>query len=506
MLCSLAEAEQVAFPQAIGRFKDAPALSEPARSALRLLDEHLQDLTYAHGVWSLLVHYLFDRSAYLRILMSSTAQSVLQQRIAIYQFLRFASEQEHWLSNGEHLKRRFLDYVRRLEVFGEEKQLRQIPEAAQTMDGVRLLSIHASKGLEFRAVYLPVLGKGLMPARMQAQPCPPPVGMVAQDIREAHDEEEVCLFFVALSRARDWLFLSRAEHYNGRGSNPSDFLDLLASAPIQSISHETKAAADQQPDEQTVSKGRTLAGEKPLPTFEQEDLDLYLRCPRRYYYDRVFPLAAGGEDSAFLQFHRCLYQLLEWMEQQHTDTGQVNPADISQELERLWSSTSLVGHPLEVLYRKSADAMAAKAQVVFSEDRNISKNEVVELPFQHGVVRFSVDHSEMQAGRRVLRRMKTGRVRSSEANQNVYGLYHMAGKQLAGESYQVEVFSLSTGAAEPIELSARKLQTLVGHYEAAIDGILTEDYQVDPADSRTCPRCPHYFVCPVLPGNGPSVV
>jgi hypothetical protein len=150
--------------------------------------------------------------------------------------------------------------------------------------------------------------------------------------------------------------------------------------------------------------------------------------------------------------------------------------------------------------------MAAKAQVVFSEDRKISKNEVVELPFQHGVVRFSVDHSEMQAGRRVLRRMKTGRVRSSEANQNVYGLYHMAGKQLAGESYQVEVFSLSTGAAEPIELSGRKLQTLVGRYEAAIDGILTEDYRVDPADSRTCPRCPHYFVCPALPGNGPSVV
>ncbi len=505
MLCSLAEAEQIAFPQAIGRLKDAPALSESARSSLKLLDEHLQDLVYGHGVWSLLVHYLFDRSAYLRTLMSSTDQSALQQRIAIYQFLRFASEQEQWLSNGENLKRRFLDYVRRLEVFGEEKQLRQIPETAQTMDAVRLLTIHASKGLEFRAVYLPVLGKGLMPARMQAQACPPPAGMVAQDPKEAHEEEEVCLFFVGLSRARDWLVLSRAEQYNGRGSNPSEFLGLLASAPIQPISHQMTAAVGQQPEEQTSAKDKVLATVNPLPTFEQEDLDLYLRCPRRYYYDRVFSLAVGGEDSVFLQFHRCLYQLLEWMEQQHTDTGQVKPTDASQELERLWTSTSLVGHPLEALYRTNAQAMAAKALAVFSEDRKIAKNEVLEVPFQHGAVRFSIDHSEMQAGKRVLRRMKTGRIRSSEANQNVYGLYHTAGKQLAGESYQVEVFSLSTGAAEPIELSGRKLQTLLGHYEAAIDGILTEDYRVDPADSRTCPRCPYYFVCPALPGDRLSV-
>ena len=54
--------------------------------------------------------------------------------------------------------------------------------------------------------------------------------MLLQAAAEAHEEEEQCLFFVALSRARDVLHLSRACSYNqdGKVSNPSPLLDLIA--------------------------------------------------------------------------------------------------------------------------------------------------------------------------------------------------------------------------------------------------------------------------------------
>ena len=45
--------------------------------------------------------------------------------------------------------------------------MRQAPDWAEGLDAVRLLTVHASKGLEFRAVYLPQLGQGAFPARQK---------------------------------------------------------------------------------------------------------------------------------------------------------------------------------------------------------------------------------------------------------------------------------------------------------------------------------------------------
>ena len=101
--------------------------------------------------------------------MQSDGNANYHQRVAIYQFLRFAYEQDRVYSNGENPRLRLLDYVRRLEIHGEEKQLRQIPEAGHSVDAVRLLTIHGSKGLEFRAVYVPLLGKGHFPSKILPQ-------------------------------------------------------------------------------------------------------------------------------------------------------------------------------------------------------------------------------------------------------------------------------------------------------------------------------------------------
>ena len=60
----------------------------------------------------------------------------------------------------EDPKRAFLNYVRRLEQYGEEKQLRQPPTWASGIDAARMLTVHASKGLEFPVVYIAQVAKG----------------------------------------------------------------------------------------------------------------------------------------------------------------------------------------------------------------------------------------------------------------------------------------------------------------------------------------------------------
>ena len=70
-------------------------------------------------------------------------------------------------------------------------------------DGVNLLTVHASKGLEFREVYIVDLMEGRFPNKKLATQ----VGGI---------EEERRLFYVAVTRAKERLYLSYAESDNKR--------------------------------------------------------------------------------------------------------------------------------------------------------------------------------------------------------------------------------------------------------------------------------------------------
>ncbi len=90
---------------------------------------------------------------------------------------------------------------------------RYFPFAALSMEeegrGVRLATVHAAKGLEWRAVFLPGLIEGAFPVLGEG----------------ADPEEERNLFYVAVTRARERLYLSYPERTaSGRPASPSRFL------------------------------------------------------------------------------------------------------------------------------------------------------------------------------------------------------------------------------------------------------------------------------------------
>ncbi|MFX9688388.1 3'-5' exonuclease, partial [Acinetobacter baumannii] len=74
---------------------------------------------------------------------------------------------------------RLLDRVRRLVRLGDDRDLRQLPAAAQHLDAVRLMTIHGAKGLEFGGVHIPGLNSDTIPRTPPAPPCPAPDGMIA---------------------------------------------------------------------------------------------------------------------------------------------------------------------------------------------------------------------------------------------------------------------------------------------------------------------------------------
>ena len=104
-------------------------------------------------------------------------------------------------------------------------------------DGVKLMTVHAAKGLEFAHVFVTGLEAGLFPhEKFDAK-------------GEEDSEEERRLFYVAVTRARKKLFLSYASFRTIYGSKevnmPSEFLEDISDDIIEKESFEDQYSSDE---------------------------------------------------------------------------------------------------------------------------------------------------------------------------------------------------------------------------------------------------------------------
>ena len=82
---------------------------------------------------------------------------------------------------------------------------------------VTLTTIHGAKGREFDTVYLIGMAEEILPSWHS----------VKKGDGSAEIEEERRACFVAVTRARERLILSRARHYRGWPKSPSRFLEEM---------------------------------------------------------------------------------------------------------------------------------------------------------------------------------------------------------------------------------------------------------------------------------------
>jgi len=492
-LLAAARNEECRFPEALRLAAHAVGISDEGRRRLGLVADHFDGIHFGTTPWGVLSEYLFVRSRYLAYALDGSSLPGQQRGLAIYQLLQFAYEaRRRKRFPNEDPKRMFLEHVRRLEALGDEKALREIPDDADDLDAVRLLTVHASKGLEFRAVYMPYLGQGQFPARRRPHACPPPDGMLEGGLADAHDEEEECLFFVGLSRARDTLCLSRARRYGEVNSNASSLLNLVAARLPRSASGPatwTRTDAAMEPMAPTV-----------LPAargvHDVKDLETYMACPRQYFYRHVLVLA-GRSKSAYAQFHLSVFDVLHWL---HDRAATGAPMDLASALARLsevWQERRLDTHVYAAFYRQQAERMLVRLIAAASRGGTDGPPRPRQVDLQHGRIVFTPDHVErLASGEEEIVRFRTGRVAKSEGEKPVYAVLR-AGEE-PGEPpsrRRVRVVSLSTGGALEVTAGAAANVKALAAYDAAMRDIAASHFPAVP-DDRRCPSCAYYFICP----------
>lgn len=136
-------------------------------------------------------------------------------------------------------------------------------------DGVALGTIHGAKGLEWPVVFLPSLKEGRFPSDKSGSLKNWLIPRTLFEARryEGSDAEERRLFYVALTRARDWVGLSSHQRVNTQSRQPSPYI-----REAQAIATTGSLPTNAEP-----------RGEAPTSiTVSYSELDAYMKCPRSY--------------------------------------------------------------------------------------------------------------------------------------------------------------------------------------------------------------------------------
>jgi DNA helicase-2/ATP-dependent DNA helicase PcrA len=155
--------------------------------------------------------------------------------------------------------------------YGQSGYAEQVPDELPDVDAVQITTIHQAKGLEWPLVFVPALTSKRFPSSNtgKSQDWLLDRSLFDAERYEGGLESERRLFFVAVTRARDILVLSRHTAIKN-GVGPSLFLSEVGVVPACRTSLAGGAAQSARGNDDTVT------------TLTIQDIMSYLRCPHEY--------------------------------------------------------------------------------------------------------------------------------------------------------------------------------------------------------------------------------
>ncbi|MBW8077620.1 MAG: AAA family ATPase, partial [Gallionella sp.] len=213
------------------------------------------------------------------------------QRIALWQFA-------YAVRNGDgEMKEarlsRFLMRQRLRQRIGESHVDRELPPEAGNLDGVRVLTVHGSKGLEFEAVHV-----GFVNARSYGGQPPtwappenvldivPPESLGSSQAEYDFDAavERNNLLYVAVSRAKRYLYIYQE----------NEFGDDTLAPQLQHFPLKYKPVAYKGPSAK-LAVASPVNAFTPPSVVKFEHFDTYVTCPLQYWYSHVLGLRSEAD-------------------------------------------------------------------------------------------------------------------------------------------------------------------------------------------------------------------
>ncbi|MBM3412857.1 MAG: ATP-dependent helicase [Bacteroidetes bacterium] len=227
-----------------------------------------------------------------------------------------------------------------IDLMQKEEIILPYVQISEQEKGVNLLTAHGSKGLEFQYVFIAgALADKWEKKRKPSNGYSYPDNLFGLSTAGSNEEELRRLFYVAITRAEEHLFVSYSKYNNsGKELEPSRFVMELADGfkiPIEKILL----------DQEVISMFYSLTWDQPArPEIAQIEEDVlapllsrftmnvtalnnYLHCPLEFYYRTLIRIPSPKNEST--EFGSAVHTALEKLFRRMLDSGSATFPDIS---------------------------------------------------------------------------------------------------------------------------------------------------------------------------------
>lgn len=467
-----------------GRWIRTPpsGLSADGLSGIGRLRQLLGDRRHSSNPWSFVCDMLLEhRFGLPRPDDQSVAAWV--QRIALWQFA-------YAVRNGDgEMKEarlsRFLMRQRLRQRIGESYVERELPPEASGLDGVRLSTVHGSKGLEFEAVHVAYVNADSYGAQAPKWVPPenvldlvPPEALGSSQDEYAIEEavERNNLLYVAVSRARRHLYLYQESEFG-----PQTLAPQLQHFPRKFNSFKYDGPAIKPT---TTTRHGAFS---PPERIKFEHFDTYAMCSLQYWYAHVLRLKSEADIDISVRARWAVMNALK-----NVVSGP--KGEPSTHFAEAWTAQKLPSEPQDpTLWRDATLAFARGLDLMrsiwkeggrFAEPTSIVAGVTVQLPW--GLLikgQYSTEFAMMRFARRRVSDIST------VLKPMVPGLVLDGTRKL----------TLNHVLSDKVdEVHGAKRLEATKSFKAAVR-LLDGDYR--PTRGRHCGRCAYMTICPSAPGQ-----
>jgi len=375
------------------------------------------------------------------------------------------------------------------------------------IDAINILTAHASKGLEWPVVFVVNCVADRFPGRNKHDPLPIPDELIKERLPQGdfHLEEERRLFYVACTRAKEYLFLTAAEDYGGKRSKKlSQFvLELLDEPDSVKLKHKLdpmqKIERFARLEEKPAKLPNKFTGE--IIKLSRQQIDDYYSCPKKFYFAHVIKIPLL--ENQYLMYGTAIHAALDHYFNRKINGEVPTLEQLLNDYKTAFRNIGFITRDQEDLrFKQGLDTLAR----FFSEDQKTptipTKVEEV-FEFSENKVKVNGRYDLVcGAGESAeIRDFKTSAVtEQKDASDRIrkstqMKIYALAWYEKYGLIPKTTLLFIESGLKGETVYKEKDLEETKEMIMKVADGIRKQDMTAKP-DGFQCKQCPYSDICP----------